>query len=68
MRSFDRTLGLIHLEAQLPLDESDHARHHTMPRALALDVDVRVVGVADEAVAAPGELAVEFVQHDCSWT
>ena len=59
-----RTLGLIHLEAQPPLDEPDHTGHHTVPRAFASDVDVRVVGVAHEAVAAPGELAVELVQHD----
>jgi hypothetical protein len=62
--SRDRTLGLIHLEAQPPLDEPDHTGHHTVPRAFASDVDVRVVGVAHEVVAAPGTLAVEFVQHD----
>ena len=57
-------LGPVHLEPQPPLDESDHARHHPVPGALASDVDVAVVRVAHEAVAAPVELAVELVQHD----
>jgi hypothetical protein len=35
-----------------------------VPRTFASDVDVRVVGVAHEVVAAPGTLAIEFVQHD----
>jgi hypothetical protein len=59
-----RTLGLIHLEAQPPFDKPDHTGHHPVPCAFASDVDIRVVGVAHEVVAAPGKLAVEFVQHD----
>src|SRR5207245_9023923 len=59
-----RTLGLVHLEAQPPFDEPDHTGHHPVPCAFASDVNVRVVGVAHEVVAAPGKLTVEFVQHD----
>jgi hypothetical protein len=46
------------------LDELGHTGHHTMTGAFASDVNVRVVGAAREAVAAPGQLVVELVQHD----
>jgi len=62
--SRDCTLCLVHLEAQLRLNEPDHTGHHTMTRAFASDVNILVVGVPHEAVAAPGQLLVELVQHE----
>src|SRR5213593_526082 len=64
LRPSDGALHLVHLQPQSAFDETDEARHHTESRPLAADVDVGVVGIPDEAVAAPGEFPIELVQHD----
>jgi len=64
LRFGDRTLFLIHLQAETLLDESGDTCHHTVTRALASDVDVEVVRVAHEAMTALRELLVELAQHD----
>src|SRR5205823_12194114 len=64
LRSRDRALGLIHLECELLRDESRDAFHHPLTRALAANVDVAVVRVANTAMSPALQLTVEFVEHE----
>src|SRR5260370_13857349 len=64
LRFRHRALGLIHLELQPDRDESLHAFHHPLPRPLAANIDITVVRVSNEPVAAPLQLPVQFVQHE----
>src|SRR5260370_16406481 len=63
LRSRHRALRLIHLEFELLRDESRNAFHHPLTRALAPDVDVAVVRVANIAMSPPLQLTLEFVEH-----
>src|SRR5437667_1873457 len=64
LRSRYRTLGLIHLEFELLRDESRDAFHHPLTRALAPNVDVAVVRVANITMSPALQLTVEFVEHE----
>src|SRR5882724_1827322 len=59
-----RTLGLVHLKLEPSREEARDIRHHPLSRPLAADIDVAVVRIPHEAMLAPFELAVEFVEHD----
>jgi hypothetical protein len=59
-----RTFRRVDFEFEPRRDEERDARHHAMSRSRAADIHIAVVRVADEAVAAAFELAVERVQHD----
>src|SRR2546422_1461946 len=64
LRSRYRALALIHLEFELLRDESRDAFHHSLTRALAANVDVAVVRVANIAMSPALQLTVEFVEHE----
>src|SRR6266545_473274 len=64
LRFRHRTLRLVHLELQLFRNESLHALHHPLPRPLAAHVDITVVRISHETMAASLQLPVEFVQHE----
>ncbi len=59
----DRALRLVDLELETLGEERLDARHHPLARPLAAHIDVAVVGVAHEAVAAPLQFLVQHVQH-----
>ena len=58
-----RTLGRVDLESQLGFDEAADVGHHALSGPKAAHVNVAVIGIADEAMATPFELPVQFVQH-----
>ena len=62
--SSHRTLGLVHLELQSTCEKTSDARHHSLSRSSAADVNVAVIRIPYEAMLAPLELAVEFVEYD----
>src|SRR5450759_4541742 len=64
LRSRYRAFRLIHLEFELLRDESRNAFHHPLTRALAANVDVAVVRVANIAMSPALQLTVEFVEHE----
>src|SRR5438552_8413321 len=64
LRFRHRTFRLVHLELQLFGDESLPALHHPLPRPLAAYVDVTVVRIPHETVAASLQLPVQVVQHE----
>src|SRR5437879_7419151 len=64
LRFRHRTLRLVHLELQLFGNESLHALHHPLPCPLAAYVDVTVVRIPHETVAASLQLPVQVVQHE----
>src|SRR5438876_11494103 len=66
LRSRYRVLRLIHLEFELLRDESRDAFHHPLTRALAANVDVAVVRVANSALSSWLLLTVELVEHEGS--
>src|SRR5215471_2553329 len=45
-------------------DEPSDASHHPLARSFAPNVDVAVVGVANESMPTTLQLAIEFVKHD----
>jgi hypothetical protein len=62
-RQVDRALRCIDPELEAPGEELFEARHHSLAGAAAADVDVAVVGIAHEAMAAPPQFAVHHIQH-----
>src|ERR1700737_906121 len=64
LRSCHRTLGLVYLELELLFDEARDALHHPLTRALAANVDVTIVRIANKAVSPVLQFAVEFVEHE----
>src|SRR3989442_10338586 len=64
LRSRYRALALIHLTFELLRDESRDAFHRSLTRALAANVDVAVVRVANIAMSPALQLPVEFVEHE----
>src|SRR5437867_1167618 len=61
LRFRHRTFRLVHLELQLFADESLHALHHPLPCPLAAYVDVTVVRISHETVAASLQLPVQII-------
>src|SRR5262249_30901315 len=57
------TLRAVDLEFESACDEGREALHHSLPRALATHVDIAVIGVANEPVAASLQLSIELVEH-----
>src|SRR6266852_7996291 len=64
LRFRHRTFRLVHLELQLFGNESLHALHPPLPCPLAAYVDVTVVRIPHETVAASLQLPVQVVQHE----
>src|ERR1700681_4077613 len=64
LRSCHRTLRLIYLELELLGDEARDAPHHPLTRAFAANVNVTIVRIANKAVSAALQFAVEFVEHE----
>src|SRR5438309_2815989 len=64
LRSRHRALRFIHLEFGLLRDESRDAFHHPLTPALAANVEVAVVRVANIAMSSALQLTVEFVEHE----
>ena len=62
-RTSHRALGRVHPQSQTPGKEACHACHHPLARPPRPHVDVAVVGVAHEAMAATLQLLVHNVQH-----
>jgi hypothetical protein len=54
----------IHFESQAALNETGDAGHHPLSCALGAYIDVTIICVSHETVAASGELVIEFIQHD----
>src|ERR1700704_6366734 len=66
-RSCGRATALfasIYLELELLCDEARDALHHPLTRAFAANVNVTVVRIANKAMSAMLQLAVEFVEHE----
>ena len=57
------TLGLVHFELEPSRQEAGDAMHHPLPGPLAADVDVAVVRIPYEAMLAPLQFSVEFVEY-----
>jgi hypothetical protein len=58
------TLGLIDLELQSACKKTSDICHHSLSRPSAADVDVAVIRIPYEAMLAPFELTVEFIEYD----
>src|SRR5690348_13307930 len=54
----------IDLELQASRDKAADTRHYWLPRSFADRVDVAIISVSDELVAAPLQLLVQFVEYD----
>ncbi|MGY4287216.1 hypothetical protein ACVWXO_006436 [Bradyrhizobium sp. LM2.7] len=59
----DRALGLVDLELEALFEEPFDPGHHPLARLLTAHIDVAVIGVAHEAVAALLQLLVQHIQH-----
>jgi hypothetical protein len=57
-----RALGRIHLKTQFAIEPQQQA-HHPLARTMAANIDIRIVGVAHEAVASPLQFLVHFVEQ-----
>ncbi len=64
LRSSHRAFLPVHLELELVVRKRVTLLHHPLPRLHAAHVDVAVVRIAHEAMAAPLQLPVQFVQHE----
>jgi len=58
------TLGLVYLELEPSREQARAVCHHPLSRSLAADVDIAVVRIPHEAMLAPFEFPVEFVEYD----
>ena len=63
-RSGDGTLLRIDLQFEAPFDEAGQARHDPSASLFTADVDVTVIRVPHEPVAATLKLAIQFIQHE----
>src|SRR5579863_3859223 len=61
-RTIHRALLAVDLQLQPHFQEACHGGHRPLPRSLAPDVDVAVVGVPTETVASALQLLVQIVQ------
>src|SRR5262249_7394713 len=64
LRSRHRTLRLVYLELEPVCDEARNALHHPLTGALAANVDIAVVRIANKAESPTLQLSVEFVEHE----
>jgi len=58
----DRALLPVDPEPEPPFQEGGERSHHPLPRRLGPHIDIAVVGIAAEGVAAPLELPVQVVE------
>jgi len=58
-----RALGRVEPELEAPGEEACDARHHPFAGTATAHVDVAVIGIAHEAVAAAFQLPVQFIKH-----
>src|SRR6267143_2671109 len=58
-----RALRAVDLQLEAPGQKAFDARHDALPRSPALHIDIAVIGVADEAMTAPLQFLVQYVQH-----
>src|SRR6266481_730371 len=58
-----RALRAVDLQLEAPGQKAFDARHDPLPRSPALHIDIAVIGVADEAMTAPLQFLVQYVQH-----
>jgi hypothetical protein len=63
-RSGDGTLLRIDLQFEAPFDEAGQARHDPSASLFTADVDVTVIRVPHEPVAATLKLAIQLIQHE----
>src|SRR6267378_3367883 len=63
-RSGDGTLLGVDLQFEAPFDEAGQARHDPLAGVFAADVDVTVIRVPHEPVAATLKLAIQFIQDE----
>ena len=63
-RSGDGTLGCVDLQLEASFDEAGQARHDPPAGPFAADVDVTVIRVSHEPVAAALKLSIQFIQHE----
>src|SRR5467141_3460746 len=63
-RSGDGTLLGVDLQLEAPFDEAGQARHDPPAGLFAADVDVTVIRVPHEPVAATLKLAIQFIQDE----
>ena len=63
-RPGDGTLFRIDLQFEAPFDEAGQARHDPPAGLFATDVDVTVIRVPHEPVAATLKLTIQFIQHE----
>ena len=62
LRPCHRALCLIHLELESPPEEARHALHDSLPRPFARHVDIAIISLAHEAMLAPLQFLLEFVE------
>ena len=63
-RSGNSTLLRVDLKLQAPFDEAGQALHNPPAGLFAAHVDITVIRVAHEPVAATLKLAIQFIQHE----
>src|SRR5882724_5210595 len=63
-RPSDGTLRRVDLQLEASFDEAGQARHDPPTSLFAADVDVTVIRVSHEPVAATLKLAIQFIQHE----
>jgi hypothetical protein len=63
-RPGDGTLFRIDLQFEAPFDEAGQARHDPSASLFTADVDVTVIRVPHEPVAATLKLTIQFIQHE----
>jgi hypothetical protein len=63
-RSGDGTLLRIDLQFEAAFDEAGQARHDPSASLFTADVDVTVIRVPHESVAATLKLAIQLIQHE----
>src|SRR5947208_8460666 len=63
-RPGDSTLLRVDLQLKPPFDEAGQARHDPSTSLFAADVDVTVIRVPHEPVAATLKLAIQLIQHE----
>src|SRR5436190_8515955 len=59
-----RTLLAVHSKLELRREESRHAAHHSFTGSPPADVNVAVIRISGEAMAASLQLLIQFVEYD----
>ena len=63
-RSGNSTLLRVDLKLQAPFDEAGQALHNPPAGLFAAHVDITVIRITHEPVAATLKLAIQFIQHE----